>query len=69
MGKERIEQLAANLHDARLRFEAIGMMNAYGLLAEEARQQTIAYEVARAELYAAQSALEDAQRAKDSQTS
>jgi hypothetical protein len=64
MSKERsaeIERLAAVVYEKRQRFRMLSMTNTFNLTAAEALQQTQAYEVARAEMWKAESELQSVQ--------
>ena len=56
-----IVKLAAAAHDARKYFEALGMQNTAGLTPDEAREQSVRYELARTGMLSAQANLEDYQ--------
>ena len=57
--RERIAALSSALFDARRRYEAMAMMNT-NIEPEAARRQSIQFNLARAEMFEAQAALDDA---------
>lgn len=58
--RQQISDLAADLHDKRVRFESMGMTNTAGLSGEEFKKHAIAYELARFDYLEARAALERA---------
>jgi hypothetical protein len=58
--RQMIADLAADFHDKRTRFEAMGMTNTSGLSGDEFKKQAIAYELARFDYLEARAALERA---------
>jgi hypothetical protein len=59
--RAEIERLAAVVHDKQQLFRMFGMLNTIGLTPEELKQQTRAYELARREMWRAESELQTAQ--------
>lgn len=58
--REEITRLASDMHDKKLRYEMLSMRNVANLTAEESKQATIDYQLARAEYLEARSLLDAA---------
>lgn len=57
MDKYEVATLAEDYETKRMRFQALGMQNTYGLSADERTKQAIEYHVAEAEMMQAYKAL------------
>jgi hypothetical protein len=55
--RNKVELLAGSLYEKKLVFECLGLANTSGKTFEERKQQTIDYEIARAEMMEAEARL------------
>ena len=59
--QQKVARLAGELHDARMKYHMIGLQNSWGLSPDKARQQSVDYAIARANVLSLERQLSEAE--------